>query len=201
MTFFGGCVLWVIAALALLSLVVWFERFVGLRRAQINVHDFMKGVINILDSGNDEEAIAICEDESAPAAAVVSAAIRNASGGPRKIKDSVDAEGRAYVGRLDRRLAALAIIAQVAPAIGLLGTVIGFVNVVCYVNSSPLVSRADLLNGAMGALSSTAAGLALAIATTVMYGSLRVRLERIIVEMEGAASQIVGYLSSRGKGA
>ena len=53
----------------------------------------------------------------------------------------------------------------------------------------------------MGALSSTAAGLALAIATTVMYGSLRVRLERIIVEMEGAASQIVGYLSSRGKGA
>ena len=201
MTFFGGCVLWVIAALALLSLVVWFERFVGLRRAQINVHDFMKGVINILDSGNDEEAIAICEDESAPAAAVVSAAIRNASGGPSKIKDSVDAEGRAYVGRLDRRLAALAIIAQVAPAIGLLGTVIGFVNVVCYVNSSPLVSRADLLNGAMGALSSTAAGLALAIATTVMYGSLRVRLERIIVEMEGAASQIVGYLSSRGKGA
>ena len=201
MTFFGGCVLWVIAALALLSLVVWFERFVGLRRAQINVHDFMKGVINILDSGNDEEAIAICEDESAPAAAVVSAAIRNASGGPRKIKDSVDAEGRAYVGRLDRRLAALAIIAQIAPAIGLLGTVSGFVNVVCYVNASSLVSRADLLNGAMGALSSTAAGLALAIATTVMYGSLRVRLERIIVEMEGAASQIVGYLSSRGKGA
>ena len=201
MTFFGGCVLWVIAALALLSLVVWFERFVGLRRAQINVHDFMKGVINILDSGNDEEAIAICEDESAPAAAVVSAAIRNASGGPRKMKDSVDAEGRAGGGGLDRRLAALAIIAQVAPAIGLLGTVIGFVNVVCYVNSSSLVSRADLLNGAMGALSSTAAGLALAIATTVMYGSLRVRLERIIVEMEGAASQIVGYLSSRGKGA
>ena len=51
--------------------------------------------------------------------------------------------------------------------------------------------------GAMEALVSAALGLAVAIAVTVMYGSLRVRLDRIVVELEAAASQIVGYLATR----
>lgn len=45
-----------------------------------------------------------------------------------------------------------------------------------------------------------ALGIALSVAVTVMYGSLRVRLERTVVELEAAASQIVGYLSTAGKG-
>lgn len=43
---------------------------------------------------------------------------------------------------------------------------------------------------------SAALGLAVAIPVTVMYGSLRVRLDRTVVELEAAASQIVGFLSS-----
>jgi biopolymer transport protein ExbB len=90
----------------------------------------------------------------------------------------------------------LAIIAQIAPAIGLLGTIIGFIKTVLAVNAQVLVSRADLLNGTMEALMSAALGLAVAIPVTVMYGSLRVRLDRTVVELEAAASQIVGFLSS-----
>ena len=49
----------------------------------------------------------------------------------------------------------------------------------------------------MEALCSAALGLMVAIPVTVMYGSLRVRLDRTIVEMEAAASQIVGYISTQ----
>ena len=47
----------------------------------------------------------------------------------------------------------------------------------------------------MEALSSAALGLAVAIPVAVMYGSLRVRLDRTVVELEAAASQITGYIS------
>ena len=47
------------------------------------------------------------------------------------------------------------------------------------------------------ALLSAALGLGVAIPVIVMYGSLRVRMDRITVELEAAASQIVGYLSTR----
>ena len=192
----GGPMFWVLVALAAFAVITYFDRMIDLRRARIDYEDFLKGVFNVLDSGNDEEALAICEDLSAPVAKVVATAIRHRNGSARILRESVDSQGRAEVGRLDRRLATLAIIAQIAPAVGLLGTVIGFIRTVLAANSQELVSRADLLNGSMEALVSAAIGLFVGILATVMYGSLRVRLDRTVVELEAAASQVVGYLSA-----
>ena len=95
-------------------------------------------------------------------------------------------------------MAALAIVAQIAPTLGLLGSVIGFIHTVLAANSETIiVSRADLLGGCMEALVAAAAGLAVSIIASIMYGSLRVRLDRMTVELEAAASNIVGYLSTR----
>ena len=192
----GGPMFWVLVALAAIAVITYFDRMIDLRRARIDYEDFLKGVFNVLDSGNDDEALSICEDVSAPVARVVATAIRHRNGSARILRESVDSQGRAEVGRLDRRLATLAIIAQVSPAVGLLGTVIGFIRTVLAANSQELVSRADLLTGSMEALVSAAVGLFIGILATVMYGSLRVRLDRTVVELEAAASQVVGYLSA-----
>lgn len=198
MTLSGGPVFWLLVALAVASVVIFFERFFELRRAQIDWQDFVKGVVNILEGGNADEALAICEDTAVPVANVVATAIRHRDADARALHDAVDSQGRAEIGRLDRRLAALAIIGQIAPLLGLLGTVVGFVKTVLLVNSQALVSRVDLMNAAMEALVSAALGLVVAIPVIVMYGSLRVRMERIIVDLEAAASQITGYLASGG---
>lgn len=200
MTLTGGPVFWILLSLAVVSVVTYFERFIDLRRAQIDYQDFLKGVINVLDAGNDAEALAICEDTPAPVASVVATAIRHRDGADGVLREAVDSQGRAETGRLDRRLAALAIIGQIAPGIGLLGTIIGFMKTVFLVNSTDMVSRAELLSVSMEALVSAALGIALSVAVTVMYGSLRVRLERTVVELEAAASQIVGYLTTSRKG-
>ena len=192
----GGPMFWVLVALAAIAVITYFDRMIDLRRARMDYEDFLKGVFNVLDSGNDEEALSICEDVSAPVARVVATAIRHRNGSARILRESVDSQGRAEVGRLDRRLATLAIIAQVSPAVGLLGTVIGFIRTVLAANSQELVSRTDLLTGSMEALVSAAVGLFVGILATVMYGSLRVRLDRTVVELEAAASQVVGYLSA-----
>ena len=197
MTFAAGPVFWILVTLAVVALVTYFERLVDLRRAQIDYQDFLEGVVNVLDAGNVDEALAICEDTPAPVAQIVATAIRHRGGSARLLRDAVDSQGRAEVGRLDRRLAALAIIGQISPSIGLLGAIIGFIKTVMAANMQELVSRADLMNGSMEALASAALGLAVAIPVTVMYGSLRVRLDRTIVELEAAASQIVGYLAAQ----
>ena len=197
MTLTGGPVFWILLVLAVVAIVTYFERLLDIRRAQVDYQDFLKGVVNILDAGNDAEALSICEDTPAPVANVVATAIRHRSGSALALRDAVDAQGRAEIGRLDRRLAALAIIAQIAPALGLLGTIIGLIRTVMLVNAQELVSRAELLSASMEALVSAALGLVVAIPVTVMYGSLRVRLDRIVVELEAAASQIIGYLSNK----
>ena len=197
MTISGGPVFWLLVTLAVAAVVIFFERFFELRRVQIDWQDFVKGVINVLGGGNAEEALAICEDTAVPVASVVATAIRHRDAGARVLREAVDSQGRAEISRLDRRLAALAIIGQISPLIGLLGTVIGFIKTVLLINSQELVARADLLNSSMEALLSAALGLGVAIPVAVMYGVLRVRMERIVVEMEAAASQITGYIATR----
>ena len=196
MSFAGGPVFWILVVLALVAVFTYIDRVVDLRRARIDYQDFLKGVFNVLDSGNDDEALSICEDVAAPVARVVATAIRHRNGSARILREAVDSQGRAEVGRLDRRLATLAIVAQVAPSVGLLGTVIGFIKAVLAANAQELVSRADLLGGSMEALVSAAIGLFVGVTATVMYGSLRVRLDRAVVELEAAASQMIGYLSA-----
>lgn len=196
MTVAGGPMFWILALMALVAIVTYIDRVIDLRRARIDYQDFLKGVFNVLDSGNDDEALSICEDVGAPVAQVVATAIRHRNGSARILRESVDSQGRAEVGRLDRRLATLAIIAQISPAVGLIGTIIGFIKAVLAANSQELVSRADLLGGSMEALVSAAIGLFVGVMATVMYGNLRVRLERTVVELEAAASQMIGYLSA-----
>jgi len=196
MTFAAGPVFWILVAMAAVAVVIFFERFFELRRARIDFADFVKGVVNILDRGGDDEALAICEETTAPVAAIVAAAVRQRHAPARVLREAVDSQGRAEVGRLDRRLASLAIIGQIAPAVGLFGTVVGFIRTLLVANSAAVVSRPELLTAATGALVSAAAGLAVAICVSVMYGMLRIRLDRLVVDLEAAASQIVGYIAT-----
>lgn len=195
----GGGVFWILLGLAVAAVVVFFERFFELRRAQIDWQDFIKGVVNVLARGNTDEALAICEDTAVPVANVVATAIRHRSGSARALREAVDAQGRAEVGRLDRRLASLAIMGQVAPLLGLLGAIIGLIKAVMLVNSDAIVTKAALMSVSMEALVPAALGLVVAIPVAVMHGSLRIRMERIVVELEAAATSIVGFVSAEAR--
>jgi biopolymer transport protein ExbB len=197
MTYFDGPVSMLLAVIAVAAVVIFLERFLELRRAHVDWQYFVDGVLNVLERGNVDEALANCDDTAVPVANIVATAIRHRDSSARVLKESVDAQGRAEVGRLNRRLAALAIIGQISPLLGLLGTVIGFIDTVKLANNAALVVRADLLSASMDALVPAALGLAVAIAVVVMYGSLCVRLDRIAADLEASASHVVGYFAAR----
>ena len=198
MTLSGGPVFWILLALAVAAVVVFFDRLVELRRAQIDWQDFMKGVLNVLDSGNEEEALAICEDTAVPAANVVATAIRHRKGAESVLRDAVDAQGRSEIDRLDRRLASLSIIGEIAPLLGLLGALVGFIKAVMAANAAEVVTRPELMDATMEALVPAAMGLAIAIPVAVMHGSLSNRMDRIVTELETVATAIVGHIASQG---
>lgn len=192
----GGPVFWVIVLLGAAAVVVFFERLLHLRRAQIEYGDFLKGVCNVLENGNREEAMMICEETPGPVAAVVLTAIRHRQGTLEAIREAVDNTGRAEISRLERRLVSLAITCQIAPLLGLLGTLLGVIQVVLAVNEqAPVVQSTSLTAGLMQALVTTVAGLLVAIPCHVMYAMLMVRVERIVLDMEASASEIVAYLT------
>ena len=195
-TMLGGPVFWLLIALGAASVLLFFNRLVALRRAQIDYADFVRGVGNVLEQGNPDEALALCDETPAPVARIVAAAIRHRTGSARILREAVDTTGRAEVGRFERRLALLAIIAQSAPLLGLLGTIVGMARVVLVVGGQDLVTRADLIGGAMQTLGAAAAGIVVAVSVQAMYGMLRVRLDHLTADLEAAASQILGILAA-----
>ena len=192
----GGPVFWVIVLLGVAAVVVFFERLLHVRRAQIDYSDFLKGVYNVLENGNLEEAMMICEETPGPVAAVVLTAIRHRLGTREAMRAAVDNTGRAEISRLERRLASLAVTCQIAPLLGLLGTLLGVIQMLLVMNEqAPVIQSTDLTQGLMQALVTTVAGLLVAVPCHVMYALLMVRIERIVLDMEASASEIVAYLT------
>ena len=191
----GGPVLIILAALAVGAIMIFATRLMALRRAHVDYSDFIRGVANVLSQNNADEALAICDETPVPVSRVVAAAVRHRSASLRALREAVDAAGRAEVGRLERRLASLAVIAQIAPLLGLFGTLMGMIRTVLAVNSAGPIVREDMVGGLLHALVATAAGLVVAIPSHVMYAMLRTRVDRLIVDIEAAASDIIAILA------
>jgi biopolymer transport protein ExbB len=195
--FAGGPVTWVLLILGAVSVLVFLNRLFLLRRSHIDYSDFIRGMENSLERGNVDEALAVCDETAAPVARVVAAALRHRASAPRALIEAVDSAGRTEIHRIDRRLALIAIIAQSAPLMGLFGTVCGLMKIIIALATDAPVMRVDILAGAMQALVCTAVGLLEAVIVQIMYGILRVRLDRLVSEVEAAASEITALVTSK----
>src|ERR1044071_5299463 len=156
-----GLALWLILLTSAVAIVVFIERFLPYHRAQINSTEFLNGVRNVLRRANVVEAISICDAPPGPVARRVKTAILNRDHGRERIRESLEEAGLAEVPRLEEKLNLLATIAQLAPLLGLLGTVIGLMETFNGVQEAGLSAHVcDLTEGVWKALICPAAGLA-----------------------------------------
>ncbi len=194
----GGPVMWLIVACSLLAGVIFLERLLHLHRAQINAVEFLKGIYNILRRNNVAEAVSICEETPGPVAFIVRAAVLHHDEPREQIALAIEEAGLAEVPRLERNLNMLLTIAQIAPLIGLLGTVLGMMQALITIEQqSPLVQSGDLATGLWQAMITTAAGLAVAIPTYVAYNFLIGRVEAVVLDMERASGDVLGFLTTQ----
>jgi biopolymer transport protein ExbB len=193
----GGLVAGIIVASGLLALFVFLERVLHLHRARIRSEDFLLGISNNLRHGNITEAMTICDETPGPVAYIVKTAIMHRNADKEGIRSAMDNAGRTEISRMERRLVVLATVAQTAPLFGLLGTVLGLIrSLLVMKQQAPLMQSADVVGGLMQALVTTAAGLAVAVPCYVAFSFLVGKVEKIVLDMERAASEILGFLTS-----
>src|SRR4029079_15348644 len=99
--------------------------FLHCHRAQINSIEFLNGVRTVLKRENVVEDLSICDATPGPVARLVKTAILNPDRGREGVREALEEAGLAEVPRLEEKLNLLATIAQLAPLLGLLGTVLG----------------------------------------------------------------------------
>jgi biopolymer transport protein ExbB len=192
----GGWMIWVIVATSAVALAVFLERLLQYHRDQINSTEFLNGVRNILKRDNIVEALAICDASPGPVPRLVKTAILNRDKGREAVREALEDAGAWEVPRLEEKLNLLATIAQIAPLLGLLGTVLGFVTVFRAVQNDGLNAHvAQLASGIWQALNCTAAGLAVSIPSYAGYNYLVGRVNTIVLDMEQVSSEILNIVT------
>jgi biopolymer transport protein ExbB len=191
--------MWVLLALGLLTVLLALERVLFLHRGQIRATTFLEGIKNILAKRRLVEALTVCEETPGPVAAVVKAALLHAEADVATMRFHVQEAAIVELPALERRLGSIATIAQVAPMVGLLGTVLGMATTFLAFEKD-YMSASALATGMWQALLCTAGGLMLALPAHVAHHFLSGRVRSIVRDVEWAGNEIMRYLQNDYRG-
>ncbi len=195
----GGSMLWLILASGIFALAIFLERAFHIHRAKIKTDDFLKGICTILRRKNIVEAMSICEETPGPVAFIVRAAILHYNQGRDLIERAMNDAAITEIARMERWFSILATIAQIAPLLGLLGTVLGIIRTYLIIQQkAPLVHSGDLAAGIWQALITTVAGLIVAIFSYIGYNLLVTKVDAIVMDMERSMGEMLGFLTGSG---
>ena len=193
--------IWLILGASAVALAVFIERVLHFHRAQINSMEFLNGVRNVLKRENVVEALSICDATPGPVARLVKVAILNRERGREGVREALEEAGLVEIPPLEDKLNLLATIAQIAPLMGLLGTVLGFIHIFSELQAAgTFANMRALAGGIWEGLICTATGLAVAIPCYAGYNYLVSRVNAIVLDMEKAAGEIVNIVSESGNG-
>jgi biopolymer transport protein ExbB len=196
----GGPVIWLILIAAATAAVVFVERALFCHRSQINSAAFLNGVRTVIKRGNVVEAISICDATPGPVSRLVKAAILSRDLGRERVREAVEEAGLVEVPQLEERLNLLATIAQIAPLLGLFGTVLGFMDIFGQIEEKGLYAHIEMMShGVWQALICAAAGIGITIPIHAAYNYLVSRVNKIVLDMERAAAEIVNIVTENGK--
>ena len=190
----GGWVMVPLVALAILAVAIILERFWTLRRREVlppglgeEVREWARG------RALDPRHIDVLRRNS-PLGEILAAGL-DVRHRPRDIvKERIEDVGRHVAHRLERFLNSLGTIAAVGPLLGLLGTVLGMIQMFLDILTVGVGDASQLAGGIGQALISTAAGLCVAIPALIFHRYLRGRVTGYIIDMEKQAIQLLDAL-------
>ncbi len=192
-------ILFIIIGCSIASFTIFIERLMQLHRSEIDTNQFIIAMRKTIKEGHIVEAIHTCEQTGGTIAAIIKAGLLKHNRGKEQIESAMEIAGMIEIARLEKNAKILSIIAYIAPLIGLLGTVLGFIQAFAEMRLSGLVDiSATRIGEAMEyALVTTAAGLVVAIPSVLAYNYVVSRVEGFVLEIQTASAEIVDLLLDR----
>ncbi len=195
----GGPIMVPIILCSFLALAITIEKLIYFSLIKENPKKIRATVFEAIKNNKIKEAIDLCEESASPVAKVLQAGLLRFGSPKEEIKEALNDTSQFEIPKLERRLTALATIAQISPLLGLLGTVTGmatsFQTIQVRATSMNPVTPGDLAGGIWEALLTTVAGLMVAIPTYVIYNYLVSRINKFILEMERSATELINHLT------
>lgn len=183
----GGPVMWPLLICSVLAVAIIVERLINLRPTKVVPEEEVDHLRTLIDGGLLEQAEDYCDRRPGPLTNIIAAALEARHEPPEGIRQVVEDQGRQEIPALQRYLGVLGTVASVSPLLGLLGTVLGMIEVFRVVSAQGIGQAESLAGGISQAMITTATGLTIAIPALVAYNAFSDRANTLILEMERLA--------------
>ena len=197
----AGWPIWPLVACSILALALVIERFITLKTAKVAPPALLDEALAVSRSSVPSADVVNQLEQNSALGEVLASGFRALNADPRctevDLRATMENTGRAVAHRLERYLSALATIASAAPLLGLLGTVIGMIEI--FGSQAPSGSAgnpAQLAHGISVALYNTAFGLIVAIPSLIFWRYFRVRVDEYLLTLELSADRFVRHLNT-----
>jgi len=196
----GGLMMYPLAGCSFALMVFVFERFISLRRGRVIPRPFVRRFLEQLREGqlDREKGLKLCHENKSPIAQVLAAAAKKWGRMSVEVEQAILDAGERVNNQLRRYLRLMNGISQVAPLLGLLGTVLGMIASFNGISATAGASgqREMLAGGIAQALISTAAGMLVAIPALTAYLYFVGRVDSLITEIDALGQDVVELIAA-----
>lgn len=173
---------------SVIALAIFLERLYSLRRSRVIPQGFVQELAAFKERGGEREVLVrLCERYDSALARVIKAGVERVSYGLAEVAHAVEGVGQHEAALLSTNLRMMGVISNLAPMLGLLGTVLGMIHAFSVIARAGTGRPELIASGISEALLTTAAGLIVAIPTLAGYHYLKGKIDRYVVEMEEVA--------------
>ena len=196
----GGWTMIPILILFILAVFVFIERYLNIKRSNLDPSVFMQTVRSYVTAGNLEQAKTYCMQENTPFARMILKGINRLGNPLPDIAAAIDNVGNLEIYRLEKRVSILATIAGAAPMLGFLGTVIGMIDgFMGIAHLEGNVNPSDLASAIYTAMVTTAGGLVVGIIAYLAYNTLVNMIGSVIFKMQSTSTDFIDLLQEPAK--
>lgn len=191
----GGPLMWLVLLCSVTALGVFLERLVYFHRASINAREMLRGLANILRREDFAEALHECAATPGPVARVAHAIILRHEIPRAELRDVAAEAGQLEVPKLERNLPLLATVAYTTPLLGLLGTILGLLQMFQIIGAQGGSATAtEIAEGVYWGLLTSAASITVAIPAFVAYSYLSARVNDFLRDMERTGIELLAVI-------
>jgi len=187
----GGFMMYPLLMASLVAVAFVIERAISLRKKKILIPEIISVVSNFTALKDIDLATTICQKYNGPLSNIILLGLTNYELKHTEIRNLLEEQGRQEIRKLEKGLVVLETIAAIAPLMGLLGTVMGMIQVFAVIKEQGIGQTAALSGGISEALLTTVTGLFIGIPVLIAYNYFTSKAENLVLDIEKYANLLI----------
>jgi biopolymer transport protein ExbB len=190
----GGWVMIPLVALFLVTIFVFFERFIAIRKASRIDSNFMNIIRDHIVNGNVNAARSFAKNTNNPVARIIDKGIQRIGKPIDNIEKSMENVGKLELYNMERNLSVLSLIAGIAPMFGFLGTIVGMFELFYRLASTGDFTIQTMANGIYTKMITSASGLIIGLLAYIAHNFLSTQVDKTANKMEASSAEFIDVL-------